>query len=122
LAVDITLDIAGAEEFKAALARLDSGMIQKVHEQLSRWALDVKASAMKQVPVRTGHLRSSIIAKVGEWTADVGADATYAACVEFGTRFMRARPFLFPAVQEALPRLETIICEAVEAAKREAGL
>ena len=122
MAVQINIDVAGAEEFKQAMKQFDSGMQRQVHERLENWAAEVKTSAGQQVPVKTGQLRDSIYAKMGEWVAEVGAEASYAVFVEFGTRYMRARPFLYPAVQEALPRLEAIILEAIEAAKREAGL
>lgn len=122
MAIQINYDITGAKEFKAAMEQFDSGMKRQIHEQLANWAAEVKASARQRVPVKTGHLRSSIYAKIGEWVAEVGAEASYAMFVELGTRYMRARPFLYPAVQEGLPRLEAIICEAIEAAKREAGL
>jgi HK97 gp10 family phage protein len=122
MAIEITYDITGAEEFKAAMERFDSGMQRQVHERLANWAAEVKASARQRVPVKTGNLRSSIYSKISEWVAEVGAEAAYAMFVELGTRYMRARPFLYPAVQEELPRLEAIICEAIETAKREAGL
>jgi HK97 gp10 family phage protein len=122
MAIQINIDITGGEEFKAAMERFDSGMQRQVHERLANWAADVKASARQLVPVKTGNLRSSIYSKISEWVAEVGAEAAYAMFVELGTRYMRARPFLYPAVQEELPRLEAIICEAIETAKREAGL
>ncbi|HDQ07157.1 MAG TPA: HK97 gp10 family phage protein [Candidatus Bathyarchaeota archaeon] len=122
MAIDINIDVTGAEEFKAAMERLDSGLQRQVHEWLANWAADVKESARQRVPVKTGQLRNSIYSEISEWVAEVGAEATYAMFVELGTRYMRARPFLFPAVQEALPKLEAIVCEAIEAAKREAGL
>lgn len=122
MAIDITYDVKGVEEFKAAMKQFDSGMQRQVHERLANWAADVKASARQRVPVKTGHLRSSIYSKISEWVAEVGAEATYAMFVELGTRYMRARPFIYPAVQECLPKLEAIICEAIETAKREAGL
>jgi HK97 gp10 family phage protein len=122
MAIQINIDVVGAEEFKAAMRQFDAGMQRQVHERLSKWAEEVKASAGQQVPVKTGQLRDSIYAKVGEWVAEVGAEAAYAVFVELGTHYMRARPFLYPAVQEALPRLEAIICEAIDAAKGEAGL
>ena len=122
MAVEISCDIEGVEEFKAAIERFDSGMQRHVHQQLASWATDVEALARQLVPVRTGHLRSTIYAKIQEWVAEVGAEATYALFVEFGTRHMRERPFLFPAIQEHLPRLEQIICEAIDAAKMEAEL
>ncbi len=122
MSVEISCDINGIEEFKAAMERFDSGMQRQVHRQLASWAADVKALARQLVPVRTGHLRSTIYAKIREWVAEIGAEATYALFVEFGTRYMRARPYLYPAIREHLPRLEQIICDALEVAKAEAGL
>jgi len=122
MAVEITCDVEGVEEFKAAMQQFDSGMQRWIHRQLASWAADVKALAKQLVPVRTGHLRSSIYAKIQEWVAEIGAEATYALFVEFGTRYMQAKPFLYPAIQEHLPRLEKIICEAIDQAKAEAGL
>ncbi|MFA5363695.1 MAG: HK97-gp10 family putative phage morphogenesis protein [Candidatus Bathyarchaeia archaeon] len=122
MALDITLNVSGTQEFKQALTRFDARMTEQVQRQLREWAEAVKVSAEKRVPVRTGNLRNSIYAKVTDWVAEVGADATYAVAVEFGTRYMRARPFLFPSVQEALPQLESVISQAIESAKREAGL
>jgi HK97 gp10 family phage protein len=120
--VEVSIDIEGVEQFQVAMAKLDSGMQRHVHRQLASWAADVKALARRIVPVRTGYLRSTIYAKIQEWIAEIGAEATYAMFVEFGTRYMRARPYLYPAIREYLPQLETIISEAIEYAKREAGL
>jgi HK97 gp10 family phage protein len=103
------------------MQQFDSEMQRHVHRQLASWAADIKALAQQLVPVRTGHLRGSIYAKIQEWVAEIGAEATYALFVELGTRYMQAQPYLYPAVQEHLPRLEAIICEAIDTAKAEAG-
>lgn len=97
-------------------------MQRRVHRQLASWVADVKASARKQVPVRTGYLKSTIYAKISEWVAEIGAEATYSLFVELGTRYMQAQPYLYPAIQEHLPRLEQIILEALDVAKSEADL
>lgn len=104
------------------MCMLDSGLQRQVHSFLVSWAADVKALAQKLVPVRTGHLRSTIYAVVREWVVNVGADATYAYFVEMGTKFMAARPYLYPAIVEYLPQLELVILEAIDVAKAEAGL
>jgi len=122
MAVEITCDVEGVEEFKQAMQQFDSGMQRHVHRQLASWAADVKALAQQLAPVRTGHLKSSIYAKISEWVAEIGAEATYALFVELGTRYMQAQPYLYPAIQEHLPELERIILEALDAAKTEAGL
>jgi HK97 gp10 family phage protein len=122
MALEIVCDVEGVEEFQAAMERFDGGMQRYVHRQLASWAADVKALAKQLAPVRTGHLRSSIYAKIQEWVAEIGAEASYAMFVEFGTRYMAARPYLYPAIQEYLPILEQIILDALDMAKAEAGL
>jgi hypothetical protein len=77
---------------------------------------------MRLVPVRTGYLRSTIYAKIQEWVAEIGADATYALFVELGTKYMQSHAFLYPAIQAYLPQLETVVTAAIEQAKAEAGL
>jgi HK97 gp10 family phage protein len=104
------------------MLQFDGALQNQVHRFLTSWAADVKAEAMRLVPVKTGYLRSTIYARISEWVAEIGAEATYALFVELGTRHMQARPYLYPAIQEHLPRLEQIICEAIDAAKAEAGL
>jgi HK97 gp10 family phage protein len=122
VAVEVNVAVEGAEEFKTAIQRFDFRLQSHVHRQLESWAETVKILAKQLVPVRTGHLRDSIYAKISEWVAEIGSEATYALFVELGTRRMRAKPYLFPAMQEHLPRLEQIVCEAIDAAKAEAGL
>jgi HK97 gp10 family phage protein len=97
-------------------------MQREVHSFLASWAADVKAQAVKNAPMVTGYLRSTIYAKVKEWVVDVGADAAYALFVELGTKYMQAHPYLYPAIQQYLPELETVIVSAIEQAKAEAGL
>ena len=122
MSIEVSCDVKGIEEFQRAMRNFDSAMQKHVHRQLVSWAADVKALAKQLVPVRTGHLRSSIYANISEWVTEIGAEATYALFVELGTRRMRARPYLYPAIQWHLPRLERIICDALDAAKAEAGL
>ena len=122
MSIEMSCYVEGTEEFKQAMQRFDSNMQKHVRSQLESWAADVKALARQLVPVRTGYLQSTIYAKIREWSTEIGAEASYACWVEFGTRYMWTRPFLYPAIQEHLPRLERIICDALEAAKTEAGL
>ena len=104
------------------MERFDSEMQREIHSFLVSWAADVKAEAMRLVPVRTGYLRSTIYAKIQNWVAEIGAEATYALFVELGTKYMQAHPYLYPAVQEFLPQLESVVIAAIKQAKSEAGL
>jgi HK97 gp10 family phage protein len=122
MSVEVNLDLAGAEEFKQAIARFDAEMQRHLHEKLIEWAENVKTEVARLVPVRTGYLKSTIYARTLEWQAEIGAEAAYAANVEFGTRYAQAKPFLHPAVQARLPELERVFLEALDLAKAEAGL
>jgi HK97 gp10 family phage protein len=121
MAVEINCTVKGIRTFQEAMLNFDRALQRHVHRQLASWAADVKAEAMRRVPVRTGYLRSSIYSHVSSWVVNIGAEATYALFVELGTRHMRAQPYLYPAIQEYLPQLEDIIHAAIEAAKAEAG-
>ena len=122
MSVEVEVNVAGSEEFKEALNRFDTEMQSRLHEQLAEWAENVKAEASRLAPARTGYLRSTIYARTREWQADVGAEAAYAANIEFGTSRAQAKPFLNPAVESQLPELERLVAEALETAAVEAGL
>ena len=122
MSVEISCNTKGVEEFQAAMESFDSKMKQNVHSQLTRWGLETENSARQLVPVRTGFLQSTIYARVQAWCAVIGAEASYALSVEFGSRYARAHPYLCPAVERHAPFLEQILCEAVDSAKLEAGL
>jgi HK97 gp10 family phage protein len=93
-----------------------SNRIGEVSEQLRRRARDeqlacagrIQERAQAVVPVRTGALRASIKVETpiatdtkpaGMRIVIVSANMPYAAFVEFGTRFMAARPYLRPAAE-----------------------
>ena len=75
-------------------------------EQITRKAaMDLQALAQRNAPVDTGYLRSSIRAEPAgdvRWQVIVGAH--YGIYVEFGTRYMRAQPFLDPAAEVIGPQ------------------
>ena len=61
--------------------------------------------ARELVPVRTGYLKSTIAAKIGEATiGEVTAEASaeYAQYVEFGTYRQMPQPYFIPAIEAAL--------------------
>ncbi len=120
--MEVSLDVSGLEDVQEALSRFDSAMIAQVHAKLVQWCNAVKTLAQAAAPVRTGYLRDHIYAEVNEWVGNVGSEATYSIFVEFGTRYMKAQPFLYQAIQAQLPQLETILIEAINLAKEKTGL
>ncbi len=122
MSVTVEIDVQGIAEFAEAMRKFDLAMQERVRSQVNEWAQMVKAEAERIVPVKTGYLRSTIFARMQELVAEVGAEAAYAYCVELGTRYMQARPFIQPALQQHLPTLETLIVQAIDMAKTEATM
>lgn len=90
---------------QAALHELFDSPSGPVGKMLARGAVKVTRRAKELAPVDTGRLRSSIANEIGHddrgLVARIGTDVTYARHVEFGTRRMRAQPFLRPALDAA---------------------
>jgi len=122
MSINMACNIEGATEFCNAVQKLDRNMQGNVQAKLQEWGEQVKASAQRFAPARTGYLRTTLYVKTLGWTAEIGAEAAYAAYVEFGTRNAGARPYLLPALEQHLPVLEQAICRAIEDSETEAGL
>jgi len=120
--VEIQIGLQGADEFANAMEHFDKGLLGHVQTQLTQWAEKVETEATRLAPKKTGYLRSTIYTRTQQGQVKVGAEATYAAAIEFGTLNTRARPFLQPALQNHLPELEHVLLEAVDSARTEARL
>lgn len=90
---------------QAALDRLLHGESGPVAKDLLRRTIRVESAAIRLCPVDTGRLRSSIshdLDRDGRGLVGfVGTNVEYAIFVELGTRFMRAQPYLRPALRAA---------------------
>ena len=72
------------------------------------------ASAPGEAPATdTGFLRSNIVAEVEKTTltAIVESRAKYSEFLEFGTRNMKPRPFMFPALEENKPKIRRLFAK-----------
>lgn len=106
-------NVKGLKELIAVLEKIPKELDVAIEKRLESSAQQIEADAKAKAPVGTpestgikgyigGSLRQSIKStqtKDKEYTikANSTGNAPYAAFVEFGTRFMRARPFLYPA-------------------------
>lgn len=117
--------IVGAVELEARLRKLsDKKKIQQA-VSLSTGQLRRQAQAeahFRRYPVKnpkaplTGELRRSISYKLVDdgLTGIVGATKEYAPYVEFGTRKMRAQPFLKPALDKVEPKFKERVKNALK--------
>ena len=86
---NITLDIKGIDKVLSDFKSLDQNIAKGVKDVVNESALKIQADAKKLAPVNLGTLRNSIylkeFAERGGFVFTVGASASYAPYVEFGT-------------------------------------
>jgi len=121
MSVEMEMRIEGLPELGQKLSQLDDDLKRHVQEAMLFEAEAMKNVARNRCPVRTGHLRDSIYAKVQDWVIRLGAAVSYAVYQEFGTRFIRPRRFFSNAVELRMPVLVNRINGAINQAIREAG-
>lgn len=138
-----SVKIEGAKSVTAALARLDAQATKDVQDVINATAQNIRSTAIRSIknspangrayknhtasaegnPPRTdtGRLVGSIAVVMPEnakaLEAEIGAYVNYAAHLEYGTRNMGARPFMFPALEQNmkgyLSKMKTALNQAI---------
>ena len=109
--MEIKVEVKGLEELRKAVKDLDR--LPRVKAEVGASALDIQRAAKRAIPVDTGHARNTTIAEfyTDGCGAEIGTVAPYAPYIEFGTRFMPARPYLTPAYDGVAPGFEKRLAE-----------
>lgn len=105
-----TFDAGDLPRLAADLGSSSTRITTLASQVVRKAALDVEAKAKAAVPVDTGATRNSIGVDVtgdGGLQAAVGPTTSYAPYLENGTRRMRARPFMAPALDAVTPAFVT---------------
>jgi len=96
--------LKGVEETIRHMKDFSNDVQKEVIDGMDAVTSKVLADGKNIVPVDTGKLKESMrrrITRKRVWfTGTVGAYRKYAYYVEFGTRFMSAQPYLWPAVTQ----------------------
>lgn len=103
---DLTVVQDNAQLVSMEIRRAIRSALREIGERAVGYATDT-------VPVRTGNLRSSIAYDADDSQVIIGSDVTYASYVEEGTRNMRPRPYLRPAIVNHLDEYREIIRRAM---------
>jgi HK97 gp10 family phage protein len=90
--------ISARFERKRLIKRWPERLAEVNKRFLPKAALNVEADAVRLVPVDSGRLKGSITSRVDDDRAIIGSNVEYAPHVEYGTKFMRAQPYLRPAI------------------------
>lgn len=68
----------------------------------------VENAAVEKCPVDTGNLRNSLTHQVNGDTVEIGTGVEYAPYVELGTSRMGKKPYLRPALENNISKIEQI--------------
>ena len=101
-----------------SLERSVEKAIKAAEKELQLTALEIERDAKLKAPVDTGMLRASITSTGSGSEYEIGTNLEYAPFVEYGTRYMAAQPFLFPAFEKGVKDLKKNINKAVISALR----
>ena len=100
MANQITIKVNGIPKALANLKKYQFKKKEQIKQELRIGAFKVEGFAKDLVVVLTGRLRASITtddSDIGVLIMRVGSDVVYAPYIEFGTKHMEARAYLFPA-------------------------
>jgi HK97 gp10 family phage protein len=110
--MEIRVEITGIAEVLRQLDGLVSAAA--LREGLAAAAHLVEGRAKIKAPVDTGFLRNSIgVVSVTSREAVIGVGAEYGVYQEMGTRFMRAQPFMRPALENNREAIAGLIRDAL---------
>lgn len=76
----------------------------RAQQLIDKAAFDVEAGAKERAPVLTGFLKNSIATEIHKLKDIVKVGAEYGIFQELGTRYMRAHPYLVPALEAVRPK------------------
>ncbi|OOG28447.1 hypothetical protein BZK37_01535 [Enterococcus casseliflavus] len=94
-----SVKIQGLKEFMREVSRKGPTLDKAIDKEIKLSALRVERRAKKNAPWDTGWLSNNIYANnIGFLQAEVISPVEYSIFLEYGTRYMFAQPFLFPAV------------------------
>ena len=100
----MSIKISRADKLSEAL--MHAQKMVDVKACISKHGADLNKVMVEKAPVKTGFLRRSIKLSKGDdgMSVTVEPTAEYAPYLEYGTRFMRERPFVKPALEKVKPK------------------
>ena len=110
----IKVKIEGTEKLNKKLKQALEKDLKATRKAVYFAVLKAEQKAKRVCPVDTGRSKSSITHKVEGLSGEVGTNVHYAPYVEFGTRKMKAQPYLKPGGEEGLEYLKKKIEEILK--------
>lgn len=112
--VSVYLDSKKTQQVLSKLEHIDEQSLPTELKALLAGSQTVVNSAKRRVPKKTGTLSRSIHAEAESDGVLVGTDVSYAKYVEQGTARMKGRPYLQPALNENMTKIQNQVQKAMQ--------
>lgn len=113
----MAVKISGNDILAQSLAKKPKAVLEGTKKAVLLYGGKLQRGAQSKAPVDTGTLKRSIGMTVsdGGMTATVRPTEHYASCVEYGTRFMDAQPYVKPAFNMVKPQFQRAMQRVLKA-------
>lgn len=112
--VSVYLDSKKTQQVLSKFEYIDEQSLPTELKAILAGSQTVVNSAKRRVPKKTGTLSRSIHAEVESDGVLVGTDVSYAKYVEQGTARMKGRPYLQPALNENMTKIQNQVAKAMQ--------
>lgn len=110
----INITITNLPEIKAAFAKAPGLMTNELNTAIRKSVISIGADSRRNTPVLTGRLRASTLEQYSNLKGEVGTHTDYDIFVHWGTKYMRARPYLLEAVESNTEKVDDFFKKAVQ--------
>lgn len=111
---EIQIKIKNLPQIKRAFGLAPALMSGNLNIAIRKTVLTIGGQSRRRTPVRTGRLRASHYERFSNLKGEVGTNTSYDRYVHWGTRYMKARPYLQEAVEASEPYLNRFFRDAVQ--------
>lgn len=118
---DISIKITNLPQIKRAFGMAPQIMARNLNMAIRKTVINIGGKSRRNTPVDTGRLRASTYERFSNLRGEVGTNTEYDRFVHFGTRFMRARPYLRDAVNSEEANTNRLFEQAVQNTLNQVG-
>lgn len=117
----ISIHIENAAKIQFVYAKAPALMTKALSLAVRKAVFLVARKSMINTPVKTGRLRGSTYSRFMPLSGVIGTKTNYDRFVHDGTRFMKGRPYLKMAVDDANPKINEFFTDATQSVLNEIG-
>lgn len=110
----VKIEIKNLAQIRRAFGAAPKEMAKELEKAIAKSVFLIEAKAKPNTPVDTGRLKGSFYRQFGFLKGEIGTNTNYDIFVHEGTKFMRARPYLYNAVKDSDKEIQKFFTTAVQ--------